>query len=328
MPHDVKFEQPDRRRRTWRWAALGNAALALVVGIASPAGAVGGLSYITSNPSGGRFPLSTATEAAPLFLSPDDHAGVLRVAKQLQTDINRVTGHEAGLAIGGDPPGREVVLIGTIGKSPLIDKLVENKKLDVSDVAGKWEAFVVQVVEQPLDGVDRALVIAGSDKRGTIYGMYDLSAQIGVSPWYWWADVPVEQRQDLYVLPGRYTQGPPAVKYRGIFINDEAPALAGWMQEKFGGHNHKFYDHVFELILRLRGNYLWPAMWGRSLYDDDPESPETRRRIWNRDRHFPSRADDAVPRRVGTIRRRALELRRKPGRVAQVLDRRHPPHGQ
>jgi hypothetical protein len=254
------------------------AALICVAAIAAvappPAPAVGTMSYITSDPGAGRFELSTATEAAPLFLDSHDHAGVLRVAKLLQADVDRVTGHEPRLAIGDLPRGKNVVLIGTLGKSPLIDSLVESKKLDVSGVEGKWEAFVAQVVDQPMEGVDRALVIAGSDKRGTIYGMFDLSAQVGVSPWYWWADVPVKKQPALYALPGRFTEGEPKVKYRGIFINDEAPALSGWMQDKFGGHNHKFYDHVFELILRLKGNYLWPAMWGRSIYDDDPESPK------------------------------------------------------
>ncbi len=125
-----------------------------------------------------------------------------------------------------------------------------------------------------MPGVKQALVIAGSDKRGTIFGIYDLSEKIGVSPWYWWADVPVKQQQNLYVLPGIHTQGEPAVKYRGIFINDEAPALSGWVFEKFGGFNHKFYKNVFELILRLKGNYLWPAMWGRAFYDDDPLNPQ------------------------------------------------------
>src|SRR5690606_17518656 len=98
--------------------------------------------------------------------------------------------------------------------------------------------------------------------------------QIGVSPWYWWADVPVKKQSELYVLPGKHTNGEPKVKYRGIFINDEAPALTGWAFEKFGGLNAQFYDHVFELILRMKGNYLWPAMWGRMFYVDDPESPQ------------------------------------------------------
>jgi hypothetical protein len=120
-----------------------------------------------------------------------------------------------------------------------------------------------------MPGVDRALVIAGSDKRGTIYGLYELSAQIGVSPWYWWADVPIARHASLYVLPGRRTQDEPAVTYRGIFFNDEAPALSGWARETFGGFNHRFYEKAFELILRLKGNYLWPAMWGNAFADDD-----------------------------------------------------------
>src|SRR5262249_3582214 len=147
-------------------------------------------------------------------------------------------------------------------KNPFIDRLVRDGKIDGAMLRGKWEAFVRTVVDNPLPGVDRALVIAGSDKRGTIYGIYDLSSEIGGSPWYWWADVPTERRADVYVSPGTRTLGEPAVKYRGIFINDEAPAFSGWAREKFGGVNHKVYEHMFELILRLKGNYLWPAMWG------------------------------------------------------------------
>ena len=107
---------------------------------------------------------------------------------------------------------REIVLVGTIGKAPLIDRLVSEKKLDVSRVAGKWETFLIETVERPFPGADRALVIAGSDKRGTIYGIYDLSARIGVSPWTWWADVPVRHQANLFVLPGPHTEGEPAVK--------------------------------------------------------------------------------------------------------------------
>ena len=154
---------------------------------------------------------------------------------------------------------------------------------------GKWESYFIEVVPHPSPGVDSALVIAGSDKRGTIYGIYDLSQQIGVSPWYWWADVPTAHHDNIFVKPGKYTQGPPAVKYRGIFLNDEAPALSGWVREKFGqakqsqdppvpagvaNMNHEFYARVFELLLRLRGNYLWPAMWNNAFNEDDPENPK------------------------------------------------------
>ena len=115
-------------------------------------------------------------------------------------------------------------------------------------------------------------MIAGSDKRGTIFGIYELSRQLGVSPWYWWADVPAKKRQSAYVLAGRYTSGEPKVKYRGVFINDEAPCLTSWVKNTYGTNygDHKFYSRVFELILRLKGNYLWPAMSSWSFYADDP----------------------------------------------------------
>jgi hypothetical protein len=151
---------------------------------------------------------------------------------------------------------------------------VRKHKLDVSGIAGMWESAVTAVVERPMPGIRRALVIAGADKRGTIYGIYDLSEQIGVSPWYWWADVRVLHADALYVKPGRYVQPAPAVKYRGIFFNDEAPALSGWTKETFGGMNHEFYTKVFELLLRLKANFLWPAMWNNAFATDDPLNPK------------------------------------------------------
>jgi len=231
-------------------------------------------SYVSTQKSKGSFPLAASGKTAGLYASSADWPGVLRAAKDLQADINRVTNATPTLTTDKAPTGKEVVLIGTIGKSPLIDGLVQAGKLDVANVTGKWETFVLQVVEKPLPGVERALVIAGSDKRGTIFGIYDLSQQMGVSPWYWWADVPTKPQKSLYVAAGRYTMGTPQVKYRGIFINDEAPALSGWSKEKFGGLNSKMYEHMFELILRLKGNYLWPAMWGNMFNVDDPRNPE------------------------------------------------------
>lgn len=215
------------------------------------------------------FPLSIDGRSAPIFASEQDFAGVRRAVADLATDVASVTGTRPTVTTNAAPSGKEVVIVGTIGRSPLIDGLVARKKLDVRGVAGKWEVFVRQVVESPLPGVDRALVIAGSDKRGTIYGVYDLSAQIGVSPWYWWADVPTPKQRQVQVPAERYTLGEPAVRYRGIFINDEAPAFSGWTREKFGGVNSKMYTRMFELILRMKGNYLWPAMWGNAFADDD-----------------------------------------------------------
>jgi hypothetical protein len=142
-------------------------------------------------------------------------------------------------------------------------------------------------VEQPLPGVARALVIAGSDKRGTIYGIYEVSQQIGVSPWYWWADVAPRHRDTLAFKPGRTVVGPPSVKYRGIFLNDEAPDLTNWVRAKFGtvptsanpnvipgvaNYGREFYTRLFEVMLRLRANYLWPAMWNNAFNEDDPEN--------------------------------------------------------
>ena len=119
----------------------------------------------------------------------------------------------------------------------------------------------------------QALVIVGSDRRGAAYGVFSLSKEIGVSPWYWWADVPAKKSDELFISKARYVSNAPSVKYRGIFINDEAPALRNWAEEKFGGFNHKFYEKVFELILRNKGNYLWPAMWlPTAFFTDDPEN--------------------------------------------------------
>jgi hypothetical protein len=222
----------------------------------------------------GSFSLVHQGTAAKLYVDAGDYLGVVRAAHDLQADIFRVSGCNVQLIDSGKPLSGDVVLIGTIGKSPVIDKLIRERKIDVSQINGKWESTLIQVVQHPLPGVARGLVIAGSDKRGTIYGIYDLSEQIGVSPWYWWADVPVKRQDALYVKAGRWVRGEPAVKYRGIFLNDEAPALSGWAKEKFGGLNHQFYEKVFELLLRLKANYLWPAMWDNAFNEDDPLNPK------------------------------------------------------
>jgi len=209
-----------------------------------------------------------------LFVDSGDHAGVLRAAGDLRDDIARVTACNAVVVRDGNAHSPNPVIVGTIGKNRILDGLIRAGKFDASLLAGKWESFIVQVVPDPFPGTPRALVIAGSDKRGTIYGIYDLSEQIGVSPWHWWADVPVRHRDALFVSPGKHFQDEPAVKYRGIFLNDEAPSLSGWTNEKNGGFNSRFYVRVFELILRLKGNYLWPAMWGNAFNEDDPLNPK------------------------------------------------------
>ena len=254
------------------WRALG--ALLGMLLLPSFGLALGQPSYVQTEKHAGNFVVAEPGRAAPLYVDADDFAGVRRAANDLQMDIQRVTGLTPALLHNADQIGASAVLVGTLGSSALIDRLVRESKLDVTEIRGKWESFSVQVLVHPLPGVASALVIVGSDKRGTIYGIYDLSERIGVSPWYWWADVPVQHHQTLTVTSGVHTQGPPAVKYRGIFLNDEAPALTGWVKEKFGNYNHEFYTKVFELILRLKGNYLWPAMWNNAFNEDDPLNPQ------------------------------------------------------
>ena len=226
--------------------------------------------YVETSPRPGGFAIVNRGQASAVFVDSGDYAGVIRAAGDLQKDIALVTGVTPSITHDGEKLKAGVILIGTIGKSPLIDGLIRSGKINVSAIAGKWESFLIQVVPTPVPAVDSALVIAGSDKRGTIYGIYDVSEQIGVSPWYWWADVPVQHQAALFVRPGVYMQGPPAVKYRGIFLNDEAPSLSGWVHEKYGNYNHEFYAKVFELLLRLKANYLWPAMWNNAFNEDDP----------------------------------------------------------
>jgi len=244
--------------------------------------AIGQPRYILDKPAPGAFPMVQARAAAPIYVDSADWPGVARAAADLQADIARVTAVTPALLRATKGLSRAAIIVGTIGRSPIIDQLMREKKIDTAQVAGKWEAFVIQVVANPLPGLASALVIAGSDKRGSIFGVYDVSEQIGVSPWYYWADVPVVHRDALFVRTGKYVEGEPAVKYRGIFLNDEAPALSGWVREKFGmtsipgvvNMGHEFYQKVFELILRLKGNYLWPAMWNNAFNEDDPLNPK------------------------------------------------------
>lgn len=196
-------------------------------------------------------------------VSEKEHSCVQLAANNLLVDFEKVMGHKASLSDGGVE-----ILIGTVGCNPQIDKWVKQGVL--TNLKGKTEKYVIKTIGSQL-------VIAGSDKRGTVYGIYELSKQMGVSPWYYWADVPVEQHATIYIKKGEYTDGEPAVRYRGLFLNDEAPCLTTWVKNTFDTNygGHKFYEKVFELILRLKGNYLWPAMWGWAFYADDPENLKT-----------------------------------------------------
>ncbi|MES2440175.1 MAG: glycosyl hydrolase 115 family protein [Verrucomicrobiota bacterium] len=206
----------------------------------------------------GSFALAAQGTAARIVTDPADFKVVSLAAECLADDIERVTGRRPGTG------GEAAVIIGTIGRSKLIDGLIASRKLDVSGIRGKWEAFVIATVKDPLPGVASGLVIAGSDRRGTAFGVFDLSETIGVSPWVWWADVAPQRREAVFLSSGSRVQGSPGVKYRGIFINDEDWGLQPWAAKTFEPETKdigpKTYAKICELLLRLKANYLWPAM--------------------------------------------------------------------
>ena len=238
-----------------------------------PIGAQAADQFVTFDPAGACMPLATEGKAVEMAVSSEDHKGVLIAAENLTEDFLRVTGQKG--TINGEATAQTKIIIGSIDKSPLVKQLVKNKKIDGKSLDGKREMFLITTIDNAEGG--KTMVIAGSDKRGTIYGIYELSEQMGVSPWYWWADVPVEKHTSLYIKPGTYTDGEPAVYYRGIFLNDEAPCLTTWVKNTYGTNygDHNFYAQVFELILRLKGNFLWPAMWSWAFYADDPLNGKT-----------------------------------------------------
>ena len=218
------------------------------------------------------FPVVANGIPANVLIDAAADPAVQNVAASFKADLDRVSGGNALLL--KDRPGpdrRPLVVIGVVGQSALIDRLVADGRLSVDDLKGRWEAFRRVVVRNPFPGVRDALFVIGSDRRGAVYGTYDLSERMGVSPWHWFADVPVVQRRDLR-LPIPRALDEPKVRYRGFFINDEDPCLSGWARKAFGGVNAAMYAHVFELLLRMKGNYLWPAMWGKAFALDDPNN--------------------------------------------------------
>lgn len=221
------------------------------------------------------LPNSFSIKDAVIYVDANDFTLVKKSADLLQTDIEMVTGTKPPIINQLSKPYPNIIAVGSITNSSFIKELITRKKISVKNIAGKWEIYQIQAIDGSPDymPVQNILTVIGSDRRGTAYGVFELSKQMGVSPWYWWADVPVKKKADLYVKSGAFISDAPKVKYRGIFINDEAPAFSGWTKEKFGGVNHRVYEKIFELILRLKGNYLWPAMWGNAFNDDDTLNP-------------------------------------------------------
>ncbi len=207
--------------------------------------------------------LINAHKHVEIYMDKNDCKGVNYAVQALAKDIQSVSGSTAS-ATSSD---KAVILVGTIGHSAAIDQLIKQKRINGNLLKGKHEKFIITII-------DGQLVIAGSDRRGTIYGIYELSQQMGISPWYDWADVPIEHHDSIFVNKGIYTDGEPAVRYRGIFLNDEAPCLTSWVKNTYDTNygDHRFYQRVFELVLRLRGNMMWPAMWSWAFYADDPDN--------------------------------------------------------
>lgn len=245
-------------------------------------------SIFTFGPNDPGFQLGAPGLAPEIRVAPNDLPGVKRVAYDLATDFGRVLGVNGTVVVADwtsnvsqRSTSRPVILVGTVGQSSLIDALATSKRLDTTAVRDKWETFTYQVVEKPWDGQDAVFVIAGSDMRGTVFGAYDVSERIGVSPWHYWADVPPTKRRYIWASNAVYSEGPPSVKYRGIFLNDESPGLTGWGGLKFPRSQYgspfvtDFYKLIFDLVLRLKGNYVWPAMWSSMFYLDDPRNGPT-----------------------------------------------------
>ena len=224
-----------------------------------------GLQVVTT-PVDGCFTItgSTTTDKAIILYDDQDAEVVKTVIECLISDLKAVT-KKTFVKYKAEPTSlKNPIIVGTIGQSSHVDQLIAEGKIDVSGVEGKWEAFGLQTVDNPMEGVAKALVIFGSQPRATAYGMFELSRMMGVSPWIYWADVTPATKTQLYVTPGRRIVGSPSVKFRGIFLNDEDFGLRPWAAKKMDTSLNNFgpktYAAIMELLLRLRANTLWPAM--------------------------------------------------------------------
>ncbi|HHU62388.1 MAG TPA: alpha-glucuronidase [Natronincola sp.] len=214
---------------------------------------------------------SELTEDAFWLKEKEAYSGVHKIADKVMKDIELVFGVNPNSTENIKQLGSNALIFGTIDRSPVLNQLSQQALVDLDEIREKNEVFIMQVIDAPWDGVDKALVIAGSDKRGTIYGLFRLSEMLGVSPFVNWNSVKPKKRDEYSFENGyKYVSKEPSVRYRGFFINDEWPAFGNWCEKNFGGFNAKAYDQVFELLLRLKGNYLWPAMWSARFYDDGP----------------------------------------------------------
>lgn len=226
--------------------------------------------------------LFDGSRMAELVIEESAFDGVKEIGNTIAEDLCMVTGVSPRIIRSvGEISGNTAIFVGTIGKSQYLDELEQRGLIDLSLLRGKREVFMMKIIDVPsvamASGVQanstakQILVIAGSDKRGTIYGMFQLSELSGVSPLVYFGDAIPEKKRELNVdIGGVFVSKEPSVYYRGFFINDEWPAFGNWATEKFGGVNAKCYRKIFELLLRLKGNYMWPAMWNSNFSEDGP----------------------------------------------------------
>ena len=212
----------------------------------------------------GAFPLVQNSKATSIITDTADAKVVSIAAQAVASDIELVSGARPAVVSSIQKSTDYLIIAGTIGHSAYIDQLIASKKLNVAAIQDKWESFIITTINTPFSGIKQAVVIAGSNMRGTAYGLFELSKMAGVSPWVWWADATPASQKALYVLPGTITAGEPSVKYRGIFLNDEDWGLQPWAAKTFepatGDIGPKTYAKIFELLLRLKANLIWPAM--------------------------------------------------------------------
>ncbi|WP_294607609.1 glycosyl hydrolase 115 family protein [uncultured Bacteroides sp.] len=225
---------------------------------------------LSQNSSGSNvFSLVGKKDKACVYYDTQDFEVVKTTAGLFANDVKEVSGQILGVATTKEAPQKNCIIVGTLGHNEWIDQMIAKKKLNVEPLKNRWESYLVQLVRNPLPGVDKALVIVGSDRRGAAYGLLSISRTIGVSPWYWWADAPIVKKEQLNLKVDKYISKEPTVKYRGIFINDEDWGLYRWSKRNFekevGNFGPRTYAKVCELLLRLQANYLCPAMHDASM---------------------------------------------------------------
>lgn len=219
------------------------------------------------------FMIAGQNKKAVFYLEEEAFSGVRKIAEKVAQDCKLVTGwdYEIKTGIPGADEERDCIIAGTVGNSAYLEELARQGRIDLSNVRGKREVYSFNILEKQSDETHQTLVIAGSDKRGTIYGLFHLSELLGVSPWVYFGDVMPKKQETVELTEAvNMVSKEPSVRYRGFFINDEWPSFGNWTFRHFGGFTAEMYDKVFELLLRLKGNYLWPAMWTSSFSLDGP----------------------------------------------------------